>query len=226
MKNLLVLWALALCSPMFAQSEKTGQTTPNQQKFSLELMAGANINNMPVRPDIFIENSSYNDRLIADFSFFTGISGRQFISNRFAVKLDVQYLEKGFAMKEAQTTFSILERYRATYIDFVPQVEFKAYKNIFLSLGGYGGVRLDERIKYTDQDWSGIHPDVGPLAEDTDWGLSTGLRMVFGRFSALLKYQHGLTPALIFEGTDVTGASSTYRQFHRSLQFGVGFRVL
>lgn len=226
MKNLLFLWAFALCAPLFAQPEKTDQTSPSKQKFSLEMMAGANLNNMTIRPNFIVDNKNYNDRLLADFTFFAGLTGRQSISDRLSVRLDVQYLEKGYGVDQGETVPNSLERYRATYIDFVPQVEYKAYKNLYFSLGGYGGILLDERIKYVSEGWTGIHPDFGPLAEKADFGLSTGLRMVFGRFSALVKYQHGLTSAFTFEATDITGASSTYRQFQRSLLFGLGFRVL
>ena len=109
---------------------------------------------------------------------------------------------------------------------FVPQLEYKVFKNIYLSLGGYAGIFLEERVKFSDQNWVKIPSQLGNLAEGMDFGLASGLRLEFGRFSALVKYQYGLTPGIKLESTDDTGAVLQNGQFHRSLQIGLGFRML
>ncbi|MFN0037859.1 MAG: outer membrane beta-barrel protein [Saprospiraceae bacterium] len=229
MKNLLLLLALAFfASPLFSQEKKEDAPTGKpKERFSLGILGGLNMNQMPSRPNVDLEGGSYNTRLVPDYAFFAGISARQPILKRLAAKMDVQFAARGFGCKKVASTFPAQEGYRASYLDFVPQVEYNVFKNIYLSLGGYGGVLIEERLKYSNQDWARIDPDFITLAEDTDWGLASGLRVEFGRVSALVKYQHGLTPAIKLETVDSTGAlSSPLNQYHRSLQIGVGFKIL
>ena len=140
--------------------------------------------------------------------------------------MDVQYARKGYGMKNETNSPFVQERYQAAYLDFVPQLEYKVFKNIYLSLGGYCGVRMEERVKFHNQDWSTINPNFITLAEDTDWGLASGLRLEFGRVSAMIKYQQGLTPGIKWELQDDTGVISSSSQYHHSLQVGLGFKIL
>ncbi|MBK6997135.1 MAG: outer membrane beta-barrel protein [Lewinellaceae bacterium] len=225
MKNLLLLLALVCSGPLFSQvNGEALQTGEPKQKFSFGILGGLDINNMPFRPDRAIEEGTSNSSITSEYGIFVGVSARQPILKRLAAKLDAQFAQRGFGQE--RTTFTpIQEHYQASYFDFVPQLEYNVFKNIYLSLGGYGGFLLGERVKYSDQDWAKIDPDFVTIAEKTDWGLSSGLRLEFGRFSALVKYQHGLTPAIKLEHTDISGVNSTTQQFHRSLQVGLGFKV-
>ncbi len=227
MKNLLLFFfAIALSSPLFSQQITTSSSGEPRQKFSLGVLGGLTINSMPFYPAPKFEGVSLNKRLEPEYGYFAGVSARQPISKRFAAKMDVQYAVKGYGVKDAYATPFSLEHYRLSSLDIAPQVEYKVFKNIYFSLGGYGGIRLEERIKYPKQDWKKLDPDFLKLSEDVDWGLVTGLRVEFGRFSALVKYQHGLTPAIKLELQDYSGIIiSDGRQYHRTVEIGLGCRL-
>jgi len=227
MKNLLLFIALSCTYPVFSQEKINELPAPDKpgEKFSLSILGGLNINFMPYLTDRIIEGNSVNDQIKPEPAFFIGVSARQPIAKKLAVKMDAQFAVRGFGQKWTSLG-SGLEHYQASYLDFVPQVEYKVFKHIFLSLGGYAGVFLEERLKYTDQNWAKIPPQFGKLAEGMDFGLSSGLRLEFGRVSALVKYQHGLTPGIKWDYSDGFGATAQYAQFHRSLQVGLGFKML
>jgi len=227
MKNLLLLLAFAYTSPLLSQENtESPRADEPSQKFSLEILGGLNLNNMPRHPDLATEVGSFNSQIKPEPAFFAGLSGHQPIAKRLAVKMDVQFAVRGFGLQKNAKTFTSFDRYQASYLDFVPQLEYKVYKKIYFSLGGYAGLLLEERIKLGNQNWSGIEPIFGTLAEKQDWGLSSGLRVEFGRVAALVKYQHGLSPAIKLEVTDDRGASFNHHQMHRSLQVGLGFKVI
>lgn len=227
MKNLLLLLALTLANPLFSQ-EKKDVPPPEaaRPKFSLSIIGGLNSNNMPLRPNHAIEGSSYNDRMQAEHAYFVGLSGRQPICKHFAAKLDAQYVVKGFGVKMTSPGSQPPVRYQFSYLELVPQLEYNVYKNIFFSLGGYGALRLKEHIKYGDKDWEKIDVDFIQWTENFDWGVASGLRLEFGRFSALVQYHFGLTPAIKLEVSNDTGQSTPANQYHRSLQLGLGFKII
>jgi hypothetical protein len=227
MKNVLLFLALVWSSPMFAQTQLDAPSPEAPKpKFRLEVIGGLSINNMPYRPNFTVERGSINSLLKPEMAYFGGVSARQPITNRLGVKMDVQLAVRGYDLKNEFWATNSLERYRATYIDFAPQMDMRVFKNVYLSLGGYTGILLKERLKINGQDWSEPSPLIGNLAEDLDWGLATGLRIEFGWVSALVKYQHGLAKATKLEITDDTGGFTPVNQFHRSLQVGLGFQIL
>jgi hypothetical protein len=180
---------------------------------------------MPYHPNIALEEGTINSRLTPEHTFFAGVSARLPLLPRIAAKMDVQVASKGYGMKRLTFT-PVLEHFQAFYLDFAPQLEHKVYKNLYASLGGYVGLKLSERVKYSDQEWTTIDPGFINISEKADAGLSAGLRAEFGRFSALCKYQHGLTSAINSELGDDTGASVSANQYHRTVQIGLGYRLL
>lgn len=226
MKNLLLLSLTFMPFLGFSQEKAALPTNPKSgEKFSLGLLGGIGLNYMPYHPNIAQEEGTINSRLTPEHTFFAGVSARLPLLHRIAAKMDVQLASKGYGMK--RLTFApTLEHFQAYYVDMAPQLEYKVYKNLYASLGGYVGVKLSERVKYSDQDWATIDPGFINLAEKTDAGLSSGLRAEFGRFSALVKYQHGLTTAIKTELTDESGGDTKANQRHRTLQIGLGYRLL
>ena len=222
MKNLLLLSLTFMPFLGFSQEKAAQQTNPkSSEKFSLGLRGGIGLNYMPFHPNIALEEGTINSRLTPEHTFFAGVSARLPLQFRFAAKMDVQVASKGYGMK--RLTFApTLERFQAYYLDMAPQLEYKVYKNFYASLGGYVGVKLSERIKFSDQDWTKINN----FAEKTDAGLSAGFRAEFGRFSALCKYQHGLTAAMKTVSADDSGVPVPANQFHRTVQIGLGYRLL
>ena len=81
-----------------------------------------------------------------EYAYFGGLSARQPINHRFAALLDLTYSIRGYGYSLPNET----SRFRFDYFDFAPQVEYKVFKNIYLSLGGY----LEFSDKRTCQNWS------------------------------------------------------------------------
>lgn len=216
MKNLLLGLALLFAGQLFSQTD--APVSPHK-KFSLGVLGGVNINFMPFNPNLNgIEGN--NTIIKPEYGYFAGLTAHQPFAKKFAAKMDVQYAVRGY---DRDQSFEI-RRFQASYLDFVPQVEYSICKHLKISLGGYAGFWLQERIKVRDQNWT--DPEIVQFAEKQDFGLASGLRLEFDRVSFLIKYQHGLTPGIKWELVDDTNTSFTSGQYHRSLQIGMGFKLI
>ena len=223
MKNLLLLLALVCSSPMFAQLKKESPIVGIQkEKFSLAVIGGLNISKMPFNvpktsSGLVIPSTK------SEYAYFGGLSARQPINHRFAALLDLTYSIRGYRYSLPNET----SRFRFDYFDFAPQVEYKVFKNIYLSLGGYLGFRTKEHAKIGAGEWFTVNPELVKFATDTDFGIMPGLTVRFERVSIMARYQHGLTPAGSVDLSNELGDQiGTVERRNRTFQFGIGFRIL
>lgn len=223
MKNLLCLLAFMMAGPVFAQTTPKDSTTVlPDQKLSLALYGGLNMSNMPflIAP-MTVEGFTVETQ--QEYAYFAGFSARKPFGRHYAGLLESQFTIKGFSFKNTP----LGSRYRFHYLDIIPQFEYKAFKNLYVSLGPYWGIRLEERIKSGDEPWVTTDPDFFEYADDFDFGAVGGLSVRFNRFYALFRYQHGLgsvNDQLVL--TDENGQIIQSKQRNRSLQVGIGFRML
>lgn len=220
MKNVLLAWALLSALTSFAQSnENTTQATP--EKFSLGLIGGGTITDMPFTQPFYVDGENVNTN--NEFGFYLGIAARQPLRNRFSAILEAQYVVKGFRF----ATSPLGNRFHFHYLDFIPQVEYRAFQELHVSLGGYWGRKLEERFKEGDGDWNTLDENTFEYAEDNDFGAIAGISWRHHRVSALLRYQHGINlTSKGVEYTNTNGETINMSQRNRTLTLGIGFIIL
>ncbi len=223
MKNLLLFFALFLSVSLFSQTKQEGSTSKkSKEHFSLSVIGGLNICRMPFRHR---ETSSELSipKTKTELGYYLGLSARQPLNHRLSALFDVSYSTRGFGYSDGNQS----TRFKFDYLDFVPQMEYKAFKNLYVSLGGYLGYRLQEHIKADEMNWIELDPDWVSLAQDTDFGLVMGSTIRFDKVTVLLRYQHGLSASSYFDITNELGEQvGTIKRHNRTLQLGLGFKLL
>ncbi|HAD11412.1 MAG TPA: hypothetical protein DCF33_03135 [Saprospirales bacterium] len=220
MKNLILTFTLLSSLGLFAQSS-SDTTGPSSEKFSLGLTGGATITDIPFTQPFYVDQEPVNTN--NEFGYFLGIAARQPLKNRFAAVLEAQYSIKGFRFAASP----LENRFHFHYLDFIPQLEYNAYRTLFVSLGGYWGRKLEERFKEGDGNWNTLDNSFFEYAQDNDFGAVAGITLRHKRFSALLRYQHGIN--LASKGVEFTndiGETINMSQRNRTLMVGIGFSIL
>ncbi|MBC7778312.1 MAG: PorT family protein [Phycisphaerae bacterium] len=223
MKNLFLLLALVCSGPLFSQEKKETPSGNNHKEgFSLAVIGGLNISKMPFNPpqtssELVIPSTK------SVYAFFGGLSARKPISHRFAALLEATYSVRGFGYFSSNE----ISRFRFDYLDFVPQVEYNVFNNLYLSLGGYVGFRIKEHSKIGDSEWVTFDPKLVEFATDTDFGIVPGLTLRFEKVSVLVRYQYGLFAASNLDISNELGEPiGTIERQNRTFQIGLGFRIL
>jgi hypothetical protein len=223
MKNLLLLLVLLSTGTLFAQvKSEDAPAKPPKEKFSLSIMGGLNISKMPFRhPETSSELVIPKTR--SEYAFFGGLSARQPLTSKFSVLLDASYSVRGFGY----LSFNEIARFRFEYLDFVPQAEYKVFKNVYVSLGGYLSFRINEFTKLGERSWYKVNPEFVQYVQDVDFGVVPGMTLRFDRVSVLARYQHGLIATSDLEVIDGIGTSlGIISRHNRTFQIGLGFRIL
>jgi hypothetical protein len=223
MKNLLLLLVLLSTGTLFSQVKiEDSPVKPLKEKFSLSIIGGLNISKMPFR---YSETSAelVIPKTRSEYAFFGGLTARQPLSNKFSVLLDANYAVRGFGYLSSNE----IARFRFEYLDFVPQAEYKVFKNVYVSLGGYLSFRFNEFTKIGESSWYKVNPEFVQFAKDVDFGIVPGMTFRFDRVSVLARYQYGLVASSDLEVTDVTGSPlGIIGRHNRTFQIGLGFRIL
>lgn len=174
-------------------------------RFSIGLQAGPLFATVNPDPDV----------LEAKFrtGFFAGANARYTFTDQWAVQGDVQFSQRGFYFNTRGTLivqdgqFAAYRGridHRISYIDFIPQIEFRPVRQIGIAAGPYLSWKAGEAIRYGDViDWTSTKDN--KLFNDTDLGLSGKLSGHFGSFSIFVSYLHGLTDISKIIITDENG---------------------
>jgi hypothetical protein len=220
MKYLLITIILFLGLSLQAQNAEKSRDG-SVGKISFGFIGGVSITDMPFTQPFYVDGEALNTN--NEVSYFAGVALRQPIKNRFAALLEAQYAVKGFRF----ATTPLENRWHFHYIDIIPQAEYNVYRTLYLSLGGYWGRRLEERFKEGDGDWNTVDRNSFQYARDNDFGAVAGISFRHKRFSALLRYQHGIN--LASKGVQYTndiGEVVNLSQRNRTLMLGLGYNIL
>lgn len=174
-------------------------------RFSVGLQAGPLF--ATVKPDPDVLDAKFRT------SFFAGVNARYAFTERWAVQGDVQFSQRGFYF-ETRGTLIVLDGqfatyrgridHRISYIDFMPQIEFRPVRQIGIAAGPYLSWKAGEAIRYGDViGWSNTKDN--KLFNDTDFGLLGKLSGHIGPVTVFVSYLYGLTDISRIIITDENG---------------------
>ena len=183
---------------------------------TLGIQGGMNLSNVTLTgPTPFVTSSQGN--------FFLGVNARTPLGQHWAINSDAQYMRRGFFMHTVTTPERRLG-FRLNYVEVGIKAEYNIFKNLHLQMGGYAGYRTEEYVRENGANaW--VKP-VYPLTDHWDVGLQGGLAAYFQRWSAFVRYSHGLKVVGQLDITDENGGGlGSVRIFNRGLQIGAGYSI-
>lgn len=193
-------------------------------RFSIGLQAGPIFATIKPDPDV----------LDAKFraGFFAGANARYAFTERWAVQGDVQFSQRGFYF-ETRGTLIVLDGqfasyrgridHKVSYIDFIPQIEFRPLQYLGIAVGPYLSWQAGESIRYGDViDWTSTKDN--NLFNDADLGLSVRLNGHIGPVTVFVSYLHGLSDISKIILTDENGQFlGQLAANSRAIAAGVGY---
>jgi len=180
-----------------------------QAQLSLGLEGGTNASNVK------LENFDFYEKSKPRVGYYFALVPKYTFGNRWSFLSGIQYSTKGFVSEIDQSSKL---SYRNTYLDILPQLEYKASENLGLSLGANMGINLQEAYRINDE--SHVRLSQYGLHNSTDWGLVLGARLYMKKLFLHFNYNHGLRNISNLEFTDFLGGTT---QKNRNFQLGIGY---
>ena len=203
MKNIVFLFIL-FCTSVSVSAQ-----------LGLSLGGGANFSNLKVdNLDSFKPTSSTN--------YFLSVKPEFHLTENLCIALDIQFSQKGFGLNADTTDF--IDGYKFQYLDIIPQVQYKLFKQLAI-YGGLGvGIRGSEKYKIRDA-WEEA---VTKVSSGTDFTYVVGVR-IFATDKLFLQahYAGGLSSFykdVVFtdpQGIEIENADTKLRNF----QIGLGYQL-
>lgn len=204
MKNIIllsVLFVIALFESTYGQAE---------------LNVSAGINQSAIEPKDF---SGFTGLTFESRSgFFIGLSPKFSLKDKLNLSVDFQYSQKGYA----QTDLRFTTKFRFSYLDIIPEIEYKIANFLTLGVGVNYGFRVGESFKEGNGGWNKTKEF--KYSNSSDFGLIGKIKANFNNIFVFFRYNHGLKDILDAEFTDEFGNIIDGPKFlSRNFQLGAGY---
>ncbi|HZV69208.1 MAG TPA: porin family protein [Saprospiraceae bacterium] len=152
--------------------------------------------------------------------YFAGITPEYQLNSKMSILTDIQFSQKGYA--DTTSLYPQKAKYRFTYLDFLPQVEYRILDHIGIGVGCNLGIKLKEDLKSGDMDWQ--DPYLVELTKSFDFGLVGSIKGHFKDFSLFIRYNYGLKDISNLVFTDINGNEEIdLNQHNNNIQIGAGY---
>jgi hypothetical protein len=200
-RTLFFLLALSSLQPLWAQ-------------FSLGLEGGLNWSTVQYS-GISGVDSKYSP------GFWAGVSPRYSFDETISIITDINYSQIGHQIENEPDIEN--SRFRDTYWQVSPQLEYKIFDFLGVAAGFYAGFKIDEEQKMPGEDW--LSTKEFDLIKNEDYGLLLAVRSYYKGFFLKLAYEHGLQNINNVVITDENGQLIDAKTFNRNIQVGVGYLI-
>lgn len=192
-----------------------GALMSSNAQINLNFSAGVNSSNCEIKN---FEGVSSKGRL----GYFIGIAPNRYLNDKLNLVVDFQLSTKGCEMIYEDNSGSL--EVRISYIDIIPEIEYKISDYLFLGVGVNSGFNINEAHKLENEGWANVK-DFG-IIELFDFGLTGKIKGNYKNFFGFVRYNFGLASISNIEITDITGQNSIdSNQYNRNLQIGVGYTL-
>jgi len=183
-------------------------------QMSIGISTGLNYSNTKFEKITYVTPKSRTD-------FFIGVSPSLSLSEKFNVSVTTQYSRKGHQnVGGCIYCNSIDSEHRNSYIDVIPEIEYKLLDFLTVGMGFNYGFLINEQSKLEAGEWSEVEDFIQP----NDFGLTGKLKVIHKNFFGLIRYNFGLKNILNQYFSNQDGQTlAGIKQYSRNLQFGVGY---
>lgn len=152
--------------------------------------------------------------------YFVGITPEYHLNSKISILTDIQFSQKGYTV--TYNGNGGYYRYRYTYIDLLPQIEYRIQRHISVGLGLNFGFKINEAQNYKNSEW--LSTNELDLTKTFDFGLLGSIKGHFRGFNLFMRYNYGLTNISNLMFTDRDGNQiSKAAQFNTNIQIGTGY---
>ena len=184
---------------------------------SLGIQGGLHMSNATViGPTPFVTSPQGN--------FFLGGTLRLPLRQPWTFSSDILYTRRGFFFDNVKYSPQSGGGFRLVYIEVTGKAEYHLFKNVHLQMGSYVGYLADEHVYVMGPE--GLVQPAYTMTDRWDVGLQGGLAAYFQRWSAFVRYSHGLKSIGRLNLVDENGGPiGSLHLFNRGLQVGAGYRI-
>lgn len=192
-----------------------GALMSSNAQINLNFSTGVNNSNCEIKN---LDGVSSKGRL----GYFIGIAPNRYLNDKLNLVVDFQLSTKGCEAIYENTSGSL--EVRISYIDIIPEIEYKILDYLFLGVGVNSGFNINEAHKLENEGWINVK-DSG-FIDLFDFGLTGKIKGNYKNFFGFVRYNFGLTSISNITFTDINGSDFIDSdQYNRNLQIGVGYTL-
>lgn len=181
-------------------------------QFSIGVTGGINLSKTR-----FINFEHFNSESV--LYYFAGIVPGYQLSEKVSLFTDVQFSQKGY--KDAGLNAVGIQG-RFTYLDVLPQIEYRLLQNISVGAGFNIGFKIGEDFKAEHEPWY-TNENI-EITKSTDFGFVASLKYHIDKFHLLGRINYGLANISELTFTDVNGQTlDDTKMKNTNIQVGMGY---
>jgi hypothetical protein len=198
---------------------------PSFTQVHLEIQSGVSLGTRAFTPDT--EEVVFVDVESGPITQFTAALGaKKYLTEQFGIGLEAQFAQRGFS--QTATGTPVASGFRASYLDLIPQVEFRPWPFLGLVAGGLLGFRVEEAYRTAEDNWESYTnlANLGVRTRGEDAAILLGLRGYWKQFFFSANYLHGLIAVESFTVTDANGEDiGQVEGRHRGVRLCIGYQL-
>lgn len=150
--------------------------------------------------------------------YFVAVEPSFRLTRRITLGADIQYSRKGFDFKNIGSSEKI--SYDIDYVDIIPQLELRVFRNLALGLGASYGVKINENY-----DKQSLKEQFQTVSKQ-DFGVIGKLKYSIKNFFAVASYNFGVSNISRVQYTNSDGEFiKDTDMYNRNFQLGVGYKI-
>ena len=155
------------------------------------------------------------------WGYFIGVGTNYPISEKVQFLIDFQYSLKGYNLGNNNNLSA--SGFRYSYIDIIPEIEYKVLNYLVLGAGINYAIKLDEEQKFENKGW--VSAKESEVIKSSDFGLTGKIKVFHRNIFGFIRYNLGLSDIADATFTDENGQEiENAKQLNRNLQFGIGYK--
>lgn len=160
--------------------------------------------------------------LKSNWGYFMGIAPGYQINDKIQFITDFQYSLKGYNSNQGNDFTG--PEFRYSYIDIIPEIEYKIWNHVVLGAGINYSIKTEEKIKIGNEDW--INTNDIKTIKSSDFGMTGKVKVFYKNIFGFIRYNLGLKNIANVTFTDDNGQDLDQgKQLNRNLQIGIGYNL-